>query len=130
MTKYYTYWDQEQDSGNHGCECCATKLARIDIAQEADCEGADRRDDVGTVEDEMVCNLVCCVRCARDYNHHDQIPVYGLFVVEGRENGEYGDNDELRPPGKRLEVPRKERRAEATFGDVGPDKRRRRRKRE
>ena len=67
-----THGYQEEDTRNHGHERRSAHLTRIQIAKNTSCEGANRRDDIGAVEYEVI----------------------GYFVNPKRRRGDDGDHIE------------------------------------
>jgi len=85
-------------------------LAGIQIVKNTGCEGANRRDDIGAVEYEVIGYFVGPKRRRGDDDHHKEVEsIFRASVwLEIRQrgyNGEGGDDDELGPKWSWLQIP-------------------------
>ena len=102
----HTYWDKEQDAGDHRRERRAADDARVDVPAEADDERARGRDDVAAVGDELVRGAVRSVREAGEDDHDRELNApRALQVLQRGASRVDRHKEEHRPPRQWLAPP-------------------------
>lgn len=114
-----THRYKEEDTGNHRGKRSPTRPSRVDVAQQADDESPRCGRERALVGQEPGRSLVRRVRAAREDDHDGQPGApEGLQIRERGAGRVQGHQEEHRPPGERLAVPRPVRVAVASSRDV------------
>ena len=114
-----THRYKEENTCHHWCESRPAHFSGVYIAQKSNCKSTDGRNDIGPVEDVVICNLVRCIRTARYNDHnHQLLASERLQVWKRREEREKRHNDESRPKRKWLEIPGKTLRTIASVHNI------------
>jgi hypothetical protein len=111
-----THRYKEENSCHHRGKRSSTRPSRVDVAQQADDESPSRGRERALVCQEPGRSLIRRVRAAREDDHDGQpIAPEGLQIREGGAGRVQGHQEEHRPPGERLAVPRPVRVAVASY---------------
>jgi hypothetical protein len=102
-----THRYKEENPGNHRGKRSATRPSRVDVAEQANDESSSGGGECALVGQEPVGSLVRRVGAARKDDHDGQsIAPEGLQIGERGAGRVQGHEEEHRPPGERLAVPR------------------------
>lgn len=113
---------QEEHTGNHGSEGSTSHFSRIYVSQETDSEGTNGRDDIRAIEDVMIGDFIGSIRGTGDGDHDRKFLGFPrLEVCERGQDREGGDDDELSPRWKWLQIPRERSGSIATCYDILED---------